>query len=389
MKVLRTLFATFLILIIIGGLGYIGYSVFFMGGMNHQGMNTAPNTAQNTTPGTAVPPGNTAAPNQNQQPANQHGGGHETTGGGSQNTAVLNTVAVQNRDRLSQAIGTINQAMDLITIDPYSKATVPSTNPNNMQQGTAQGQPGHGTGTINIYPGGNSSVNIAPNGNILPNNPASSANTNQGAVNMQQGQNFVYDQGKLQQIHNGIFTLAQGIMTINQLNDDLLAQSSMVEAVPANYQTYVARYNTALQNKTKLSNAMSLLSQASTLINVNPYASSNGYPYNTDAMAQLHQGVYKLAQGMVMLNRLNEDFTRQMAEASAQVQYIANAAYQNNNMNHGAMTGWGLFGNINMSTVFNLILIVMVVGLIAGILGAIFSIFRKSKPDPADNPDIL
>ncbi|MCX8131819.1 MAG: hypothetical protein N3I35_17200 [Clostridia bacterium] len=354
MKVLRILLATFLILVIIGGLGYIAYSLFFMGGMNHQGMNN--------TPETTAPSHNQAADTgSGQNVQNQHGSTH-------QGNASPNTAAVQSRDRLNQAIGMINQAIDLISIDPYSKATLPSASQGNIQ--STQG------GTVNVYPNGNTSVNVAPPANNTPNKQTPPANTNQGTVNTQEKQNYVYDQGKLQQLHSGIFTLAQGIMTINQLGDDLLIQSSMAETNPPDYRTHVQRYNIALQNKTKLNNAINLLNQASTLINVNPYGGPDGYPYNKDAMAQLHQGVFKLAQGMTMLNRLNEDFTAQMAIASSMIQSITNNAYQTQTMNHSTM---GLFSGINTSTVFNLILIVMVVGLIAGILGAIFSVFRNDN----------
>jgi len=372
-KILRSLLAVFLILVIVGGLGYIAWSTF-LAPMNHSGMNTNPNTQ--------------APQGQNQMPHGQTPGQQAPQGNTAQNNAPLNTTAIQNRDKLSQAVGTINQAIDLISIDPYSKATMPQTNAGTVQPGAMQGQGSQGNGTINIYPSGNSSVNIAPNGNNTPNNPAPPANTNQGTANMQPNQNYVFDQGKLEQLHNGIFTLAQGIMMVNQLNDDLLAQSAIVEVNPPNYQTYVTRYNTALQNKTRLNNALNLLSQASTLINVNPYASPNGYPYNKDAMAQIHQGVYKLAQGMAGLNKLNEDFTNQMVQASVAAQNIYNG--QAASMNHGTSSLiQGLFGNISTATLFNIVMIVLLVGLILGVLGAIMSMFKKSgaRKGKVSSPD--
>ncbi|MCX7923092.1 MAG: hypothetical protein N3B21_13940 [Clostridia bacterium] len=364
MKVLRGLLAILLILIIVGGLGYVIWNTGLLP-MNHSGMNMTPNTQ---------------APDTNNSANTQMPGHQNASGNTGQNNVPANTTAIQNRDKLNQALSTINQAIDLISIDPYSKATLPQSNPNNMQSGAAQGQ---GSGTINIYPGGNSSVNIAPNGNNTPNNTVPPANTNQGTANMQQNQYYVFDQNKLEQLHNGIFTLAQGIMMVNQLNDDLLAQSAAVESNPPNYQTYVLRYNTALQNKTKLNSAMNLLSQASTLINVNPYASPNGYAYNKDAMAQLHQGVYKLAQGMAGLNRLNEDFTNQMAQASMIVNSVVNT--QMTGMTHGTSIFDNMFGNVSMTTLLNIILIVLLVGLILGVLGAIMSMFRKSVGNKSEN----
>ncbi|MCX7922261.1 MAG: hypothetical protein N3B21_09665 [Clostridia bacterium] len=364
MKALRGLLVFFLILVIVGGVGYIVWSMFLMPGMNHSGNNTS----QGTSP-------------QQQTPNTQH-----TTPSAStpDNKASLNVIAVQNKDKLSQAITTINQALDLITIDPYSKTTISS-----IVNGSAGNHTAQGTGIINIYPSGNSSVNISPSANNPPNNQASAANNNQGGANQQQNTNFVFDQGKLQQIHTGIFSTAQGIMMINQLNDDLAGQAATVEATPADYQTYITRYNSALQNKTKLSNAINMLSQASTLVNINPYGSPNGYQYNTQGMQQMHQGVYKLAQGMAMLSRLNDDFTSQMFQAGQQLQNIAGASSTVQGTTHGTMSGPGLLSSIDLTTVFNVVLIIMVIGLIIGIFGSILSMLRpkRSGSRPEGNPE--
>ncbi|MDF2522959.1 MAG: hypothetical protein K0R31_600 [Clostridiales bacterium] len=379
MKVLRGILVVLLVFIIIGGLGYIGWSMFYMP-MNHQSMNTpsdttnppSTNTPQGQMPGMQMPQNNQQVPN-------------SSSGNTNQSNVPLNTIAIQNKDKLNQAIGTINQAIDLITIDPYSKATVSGMLNGNMQTGGTQTQPGQGTGTINIYPSGNSSVNIAPPANNSPNNTTPSPSTNMGAMAQQQNTNYVFDQGKLQQLHNGIYTLAQGMMAINQLNDDLAIQSASVESNPPDYQTYIMRYNTSLQNKTKLNNAVNMINQANTLVNINPYASPNGYQVNVQGIQQLHQGIFKLAQGMTMLSRLNDDLTSQMAQAAQRAQSIANMS----GVPGMTMPGTGLFGSINLSTLFNIILIVMVIGLVIGVFGAIVSLF-KNKPSgngPVKDPN--
>lgn len=366
MKFFRSLFVVFLVLIIVGGLGYIGWSMFLapmsnsgnssMGNM--PGMNTPP---KNQTPSPQVPNNNQQMPGMSgmQQPQNN----------AVQNNAPLNIIAIQNKDKINQAIGTINQAIELISIDPYSRATVPSAV--NGSMGNMQGQSNQG-GTVNVFPSGNSTVNVVPPGNNTPNNVSSSTNTNMGAMTGQQNTNYVYDQGKLQQLNNGIYTFAQGIMQINQLSEDLTVQSAMLEDNPATYQTYSSRYYMALQNKSKLNNAVTKINQASTLVNVNPYASPNGYQINVPEMQNLHQGVYKLAQGMTMLSRLNDDFTTQMALAARQAQNITNAMNNMSDMNTSSM-----WSNISFSTIFNIVLVIMVIGLIIGILGAIVSMFRK------------
>ncbi len=394
MKFLKGLLVFVLIVIIVGGLGYIGWTMFFMpnspytlnwGMGNMSGMNTQQSTQ--------TPSGQTAG-NSNQQMTGMGGmsgmQGNQSSSG--QNNTIqnntsqnipLNTLAIQNKDKLNQAVGTINQAIDLITIDPYSRITVPNIT---MLPGSMQGQQNQPGGTVNVYPGGNSTVNVTPpagnTGNNNNNNSTQFANNNTAAMIEQQNANYVYDQGKLQQLNNGIYTLAQGIMLVNQLSDDLTIQSSTVEVTPQTYQTYINRYNTALLNKTKINNAISMINQAFTLVNVNPYGSVNGYQINIPEMQKLHLGVYKLAQGMTMLKGLNDDFTVQMAQAAYNAQRLASGTATSDSMSGMNMTG----NRINFTTIFNIVLIVMVVGLVLGVFGAIISMFRyKPRKDSGDN----
>ncbi|MDS1029276.1 hypothetical protein RDV78_01995 [Bacillota bacterium LX-D] len=326
MKLLKNIIGFFLILIIVGGIGYLGWSYFKMNG-THMGMNM---TSDNNT-------------NQNQK-----------------NNVPLNTIAIQNKDKMNQALSLINQAIDQITIDPYSQTTVP-----NSTNGTNQGN-----GTTNIYPSGNNSINIAPTGNSSTQTPAATS-TGKADTN-QQNKSYVYDQNALQQVHNGIFVLAQSLSYLNDLNDDLISQAAIAEPSMPTYDTYVAKYNLALQNRTKLTFAMNMLDQASTLINVNPYGSPNGYEYNVQEMRQLHQGIYKLAQGMVVLNRLKQDFMNQMVQASTQAQ---------NTMTMGNQMSMGNNGYFSIQTIFSIILVIMLLGLIGGILGAVLSMIKKNKTE--------
>lgn len=380
MKFLKGLVVFLLIIIIIGGLGYIGWQVFmpnyhldlgFLGMGNMAGTNTQQSTQ---TPSSQSSSNNNQTSGMSDMPGMQQG-----QNSASQNNVPINSIAVQNKDKLNQAIGIVNQAIDLITIDPYSRITVPSmTN----QQGSMQAQPNQSNGTVNVYPGANSTVNVTPPGNNTPNNTIPPANNNNmGAMADQQNTNYVFDQGKLQQINTGIYTLAQGVMLINQLSDDLTSQSSVVEVNPPTYQTYISRYNTALQNKTKANNAIMMINQALTLVNVNPYASMNGYQINISEMQKLHQGVYKLAQGMTMLGRLNDDFLTQMSQAAQQAQILSSTNANNAqgmNMNSNGIS-------FNLTTIFNIVLIVMVVGLVLGVFGAILSMFRRSPKNGNEN----
>jgi len=396
MKFLKGIVVFLLITIIIGGLGYIGWQVFmpnyhldlgFLGMGNMAGTNTQQSTQTPTGQSSGMAGMQQGQNNTNQNASsnnNQTSGMSDMPGmqqgqnSASQNNVPINSIAVQNKDKLNQAIGTVNQAIDLITIDPYSRITVPSmTN----QQGSMQAQPNQSNGTVNVYPGANSTVNVTPPGNNTTNNTTPPANNNMGAMADQQNTNYVFDQGKLQQINTGIYTLAQGVMLINQLSDDLTSQSSMVEVNPPTYQTYISRYNTALQNKTKANNAIMMINQALTLVNVNPYASMNGYQINIPEMQKLHQGVYKLAQGMTMLGRLNDDFLTQMAQAAQQAQILSSTNANNTqvmNMNSSGIS-------FNLTTIFNIVLIVMVVGLVLGVFGAILSMFRRNPKNGNEN----
>jgi hypothetical protein len=369
-KFLKGLFTFFVILVILGGLVYIGYAVLERDIFQLR-VDTTPNAQMEET---------------NQDNMNMKG--MDNSAQENVKPALPNPYDAQNREKMTQAIGMIDQALELITIDPYSKATMPSSK-DSMQMDSMQGQE-QGNGTINIYPSDNSSVNIGPSENNTDsaNNEVNATDAMQGnmdSMTMNQSNNYVYDQGKLQQLHSGIFTMAQGVLAINELNDDLIEQSMMVETNPLSYQTYVLRYSTALKNKTNLENAVEMLSQASVLININPYASQNGYAYNNDSMKQLHEGIYKLAQGMALLKSLNNDFTTQMTSATLQAQ---NIVYNNQiSVDDMGYMGYGMFENISISTVINLVIIVLVAGLIIGILGAISSLFKKNKKNIIVNRD--
>ena len=381
MKFLKGLLVVVLILIITGGIGYLGYSYFYMDNMNNGNMaNMSPNTSNNQNSnngmsgmsGMSNDSGNSGMSgmsnnNSNSGMSGMAGMGNNQNQQQSSASSVnsLNIIAVQNRNQLNDAVTKINEAMALITIDPYSRTTIPSnTNAqNNTQQNT-------GSGTINIYPSGNSSLNIMPDGNTAT-GTAPAPNMNSTPAN-----NYVYDQGKLQQLHNGIFALAQGVSTLDDLNNDLLTQSSANSIGMTEYQALMLQYYNSLQNKSKLDNAIGLINQATSLINVNPYASQYGYAYNADAMGQLNRGVYALAQGMASLNKLSQDFTKQMSDATAGVNSMSNGSSMMN-MSNGMSSG--LLGNISMTTIFNILLILFVTGLFAGIIGAIFNLFRPRR----------
>ncbi len=352
LRFLRGLLSFLLVIVILGGIGYIGYNYVQMQGLYP---NTYNQHAQNTQ----------APANNNTQ--NAHSGMNMSPGGTGQQGITYTAFVLQSKDKLSELIGLITQAVDSITMDPYSRITVHG-NANNVQTGQ------QGGASINIYPNASTSVNVSPPANTAPQAPD---NTATAANTMTGGSGYVYDQGKLEQLHSGIFKLAQGIMLLNQLNDDLTMQSTIVESTSLGYQNYINRYQMVLRNKTKLNNAINLITDGSNLININPYASANGYQYDATYMDKLHSGIYKLAQGIIMASELNEDLTYQMARDATSAQSIYNNMLNTGNKNMTTNPGWGInLNSTSLAFVFNLILVIFIVTLILGIFGAIGQLFK-------------
>ncbi|HYH01462.1 MAG TPA: hypothetical protein VEC37_00020 [Bacillota bacterium] len=332
----RHVFTFFLILIILGGLGYIGWSLLWAN------MNQQPHTGNHT-----------------QMPSNQHQTDHNQAQT-QQPDYKLSALATSNKDILNDALTTLNQSLEMITIDPYSKTTVPNLSLSDL----IVNRTGRGNGNINIYPNGNSTVNVNPS--INQTQPDSDPNP------VNQNLHVVFDQNKLFQLHQRIFTLAQGIMLIEGLNEDLSNQAEMMENSPPNYTTYVTRYNLAVQNKSKLTNAINLLNQAFTIVNINPYAHPAGFQYNVSNMEQLHQGIYKLSQAMTKLNNLNARLSQQISLASQQIQQYNPAL--TTPLAHGTGNAW------NYNSIFNILLILIVLVIIISVLVAIQRSFKSNAP---------
>lgn len=334
MKVFRRITEFILILIIIGGIGFLTWNITNTSG-NMQGMNMEDN--QNSTDNTT-----------NMQDNSTH-----NTMPQMKNNISLNTSDIKNKDKLDQVIATINDAFNQITIDPYSKITVPKSS---IQQKVPEQQK---STTINIYPNSNNTVNAPSQGNTTP--PTIASNS----LNA----NIVYNQDKLEQLHNGIFKLSQGLMSLSDLNDDLTQQVTIQEQ--DSYENYAKRYRTLYQNKVKLSKALNLINEGSLLVNVNPYTSGIGYEYDATQMEQLHKGIYKLAQGMLLGVRLGEDFTKQMAE----VNLLANST----SMNTMNMTPSYSIRGIDVKLILYMFIVIFIVTFIIALSGAVKAAFKPAK----------
>lgn len=364
MKFIKGLLIFFLLVIIVGGVSFLAYSIYsgnmpFGGNMNMSSTNTQDNSSN-------INKNNNSSDKMDMSDMNNSSDNNQTV-------AIPNPQDAKNIEKFTEAVSLINKALEQITIDPYANATVSNSSSMNNNQMT------QGTGTINIYPSGNSSVNLTPNSTTQDTKGAKSTRSGMNITDNEQNSqntNYVYDQIKLQQLHAGIYTIAQGVLELNELNDSLLNQSMALEQQPLTYQTYVLRYNKISKNKTDLDNVIKLLDSASVLINVNPYASDYGYEIDRDSMKQLNEGVYKYAQGMALLQSLKKDLVSQMADASQNAQsMIYNSGMSN--MNMGGISSF--IGNISVNSIFNIILGILIIGLIIGILGSVLSLF-KNKP---------
>lgn len=346
MKVVRRSISFLLIIIIIGGTGYLTWN--FIGrprdivGMNMPdstsgNKNTTNNTQNNNTSMSTIP--------------------------GTENNNTLTAQAIQSKDKLSQVVTMISDAVNQITIDPYSKVTVQgnsNTNTNMAQQ--------QGSTTINIYPNSNNTVN-SPQPGGTPATGAPSTGTT-GTTGSMPVNNMVYNQSKLEQLHNGIFKLAQGMMLLNELNDDLALQSSLPQS--SNYDSLVMRYKVLEQDKYKLNKSLNLINEASILINVNPYTAGNSYVYDIQQMDQLHKGIYKLAQGMLIGSKLGEDFTNQMVSINSTIS--SNAVNNMGDVNTGSVLK---IGSINFTVIVSIVLIIFIIIFLIALYRAIKSILRN------------
>jgi len=362
MNVLRKLLVFVLVVIIVGGLGYIGYSMFYT---DHSGHLTG--STQKTGQGGASP----VTP-----PTSQ-----PTNSGQLNNPSAA--FAQQNRDTLVKAIGNLNEAISLMTVDPYAPGknefTSSAGTPGSTGSTNVPNNPVNSPQTINIYPQNNQSVNILPSA-------ASGANpvNNQNIMPMSNN-GVTVDQQKMQQLHSGLFKLSQGMAILGQLSDSLGQQAEDVSIQGLSLpQQYSLLHNQTVQNRSRLNEAMAFVNEATTLVNVNPYQINGASSYERDKMNQVHEGVMKLAQGSALLNQLNEVLANQAifaANNATQTQH-APAAGQTGSAMNGTQAGalGGLFQSLatsgNLTVVFNLILILLLVGLIVGIAGAIYSLIK-------------
>jgi hypothetical protein len=299
----------------------------------------------------------------------------------SNNQLSLNqaNMILQSKDKLDKSAALINEAMKLMSVDPYAPSQ--SNSAMNMQPQTSNipAQPSKGSTSSVADTGNSTTINIYPEGSNS--NTQSNSMPQNGTM---QGMGSTYDENKMEQLHSGLYKIAVGNALLELLKNELVNQA---EYAAGNYQDavqyYSNQYNLTVQNKNKLNQALTYINEAANLVNINPYISANGLVYDKDRMGKIHQSIQKLAEGVASLNQLSDDFSKQTILLTNIVQnYINKQAELNNQqmINSSMVMSTGLFGglfdNISMSSVINVIMILFAVGLIFGIFGFIFSLLK-------------
>lgn len=397
-KFFRGLLVSFLIVVIVGGIGFIGYNYIDLNRLGLMITNDSNITSENTT---------SSQQNAQQNDSSQHGNMQQpvSTIGSEQLNVIL-----KNKEKLDDIRTSLDEALKYLTLDPYASSNNQSQTDMDMQSDTQMTMG-------NMQQGDQMTMGSTLQDPNFDKNQQPSQQANQQGLDLMtatmQDMGSAYDTGKMEQLHAGLFDLAVGMEILEQLSNEYIEQA---ESVNVNTQDpilyYSNQYKLTVHNKTSLNQAMGYLEKAADLVNINPYISSDGYIYDKDRMEQIHQSVFKLAESVASINLLNNDLNDQSIYLVNAVQVYTNNVNAMNTMNmtsvtdstnsantsitdsanaqvnHStAPTGFlsGTFDNINITSVVNTILIIFVIGLILGILGFIMSLFKTPKVQSNQN----
>lgn len=437
-----------LIAISIGGAGYIGYSVVFGGGHSSGTMEVS---AANPTTQVAASSVNTSTKDPQQsmqmatqkdtQPGQQNVGQSSTSAqtqpassqqttnsnvqtqpASSQQTTNSNVQAqqvassqqiaydpeaikqsakiLQSRENLSKAITALNEAMAIMTLAPYAPIGESTAN---MDMGNAQN---NDAPVVETQPDIQNQANVQAQPNTQPQTTSTPANT------VMQNMGSKYDVEKMTQLHTGLYKMAVGKVLLDQLNNELVTQAELAyKNTLSPLQFYSNQYNLTQQYNSKLNQSFTFINEAANLVNINPYVSADGLALDNVRMENIHQSVYKLAEGVAALSLLSDEFTSQSISLASMVQaanmnvqavnqnaqtanrsvQAANQSVQpaihnvqttdSNNTATSNATAGSIFSNFNVSGAVNVILILFVAGLILGMIGFAFSLIKKSGKD--------
>ncbi|PKM94431.1 MAG: hypothetical protein CVU84_10190 [Firmicutes bacterium HGW-Firmicutes-1] len=372
-KFFSRLFVFLLVIVIIGGIGFIGYTYLNMNQTNQQAFDEANKTSNSNT-----------TSQENVQQDTSMGSMQMNK---EQPVSTSLTTTLKNKENLDKIRTSFKDALKYMTLDPYAANDADNQADMQMDMGNMQ----QGTDATS-----NTSQSITQQA-------VTAADTTM------QNMGLAYDSNKMEQLHSGLFSMAVGMALLDQLSDKLIDQAAFANINTQNpIQDLTNQYNLTVQNKASLNQAMGYLEESAKLVNINPYISSDGFVYDKERMENIHQSVFKLAEGVALMNLLDNELTNQSIYLANTTQvYINNASMMNaantansttiedtTNSAHNSLTDTtnstvtttgflgGIFDNINISSVVNIILIIFVIGLILGIFGFIMSLFKAPKVSP-------
>lgn len=344
----------FLILIIISGVVFLGYNlVSSSGGMNMPSMTTGDSNKTDTTTNSNT------TDTMNMDNSNNSTTTNSSSTNAQYATDVINNV-LQNKDNIEKVTVTLGDALKLMTLDPYG---IDVNKENEMSSGTEESQQNNGeSGTTTD--GAGTTVNIYTQNS-----------TSQGTTMQDMG--TTYDATKMENLHTGLYKVSVGVQLLDALKNNLssqLEQASIEVNDPSQY--YYNQYLITVQNKSKLTEALVYINEASSLVNINPYVYQNGAVYDKERMSQIHDSISKLAQVVVDLNKINDNFSKQAITLGNTTQnYINNAqSMQNMDMTNNFTN---FFSNINVITVFNILVVVFIIIFIISILAYISRLLKS------------
>ncbi len=349
-----------LIIIILGGVGYLGFNII----SNANGM-PGMNMASDTT--ATIKESTDSAGTISTETSNQPTTDNNTS------TAVVETYKINqlnqmmlNNEALNKAYQTVSSALENMTLDPYAAGTDKSASMNDpMGDQSMEGMQKDTTGDTQ----GNTTVNIYT-GDVT--DQKRTQMTNMGTT---------YDAEKMQQLHFGLYKVSVGMQLLKQLQSDIELQIEKTSVdTGSKTEYYMKQYNKIVSNKNKLNNALTYINEAVDLININPYVDANGLVYDSKRMTGLHDSIYRIAQGVVDLNKLDSDFLAQAVDLGSLAQAAYNEELQSQNtdtMSNMNMTTPS--SGMNISTIATFALIAFVVIFLIGLIGSILNLFKAGN----------
>jgi hypothetical protein len=359
-----------LIIIILGGVGYLGFNII----TNANGMSSMSMTSNSKTTNTkstdtkSTDTSNTDTSNETVTADNA-----STKDKGS--TYKINQInqIVTNKDALDKAYNLIHSALGEMTLDPYAANVDTSSSMSYQMKKQSNSNEGNNTNnssqdrtTVNIYTG----------------------NVSDQQTTQMSGMGRTYDANKMQKLHSGLYKVSVGMQLLKQLQDNISAQIEQANFdAGSETQYYINQYNTIMKDKSTLNSALTYINEAVDLININPYVDANGLVYDTDKMTTLHDSIAIIAQGVVDLNILNNNLLSQSISLGTLAQNSYNKAQLENQYAAASTMNMTSTSGINISSIFTLILIVFAVIFIIGLLGSILSLFKTGdKRNITSNP---